>query len=152
MSVEQTLKILIAEDEFFISKEIEKLVQSMGHQVIGIAGDGEKACRMNEELQPDLILMDITMPKMNGLEAIKQIHENEPTAIIVLTAHESMEMLQEAATLGVGPSADPLAEVTMAAARNSGTSYLRSRQSTQNVARKRTNAFRSTRRGPYNGG
>lgn len=102
MSADQPVKVLIAEDDFFVSKGTERVLKKKGYEVVGIASNGEKAVEMAIELQPDIILMDIQMPKVNGLDASLQIQEKCPTPIIVLTAHESLELVEEAGRTGVG--------------------------------------------------
>jgi DNA-binding NarL/FixJ family response regulator len=94
--------VLIAEDDFFVSKGTERVLKKKGYDVLGIASNGEKVVEMAIELQPDIILMDIQMPKVNGLEAALQIQEKCPTPIIVLTAHESIELVEQAGRTGVG--------------------------------------------------
>ncbi len=125
MKKKHLLKILIAEDNYLISRHAQKVLEILGHEVIGIAGNGEEACTMAAELKPDLILMDITMPKMTGIEATAIIQEKSPTAIVILTAHESIEFLYEATEAGVGaflikPVQVPLLEraITIASARH----------------------------------
>ena len=93
MPEKPTLRIVIAEDDFFISKDIQAMVEGIGHEVIGVTGNGLQACEMADELNPDLILMDIKMPKMTGIEASKVIQANNPTAIVILTANESADYL-----------------------------------------------------------
>lgn len=84
------IAILLAEDHVVVRESIR---QSLEHEpslvVVGEAGDGKEAVRMARQLKPDVIIMDISMPKLNGIEATKQIKEFQPSAIILaLTAYD----------------------------------------------------------------
>lgn len=84
------ISILLAEDHVVVRESIR---QSLEHEtsliVVGEAGDGEEAVRMARQLTPDVIIMDISLPKLNGIEATKQIKAFQPSAIIlVLTAYD----------------------------------------------------------------
>jgi signal transduction histidine kinase len=94
--------VLIAEDEFLISQEIKRLITHLGHTVVGIANNGERAIEKVNELRPDVVIMDITMPKITGIEAAKRIQETRPCPIVILTAHESKDFVEEASAAGVG--------------------------------------------------
>jgi two-component system, NarL family, response regulator LiaR len=84
------IRILLAEDHVIVRESIR---QSLEHKsnfiVIGEASDGEEAVKMALELNPDVIIMDISMPKLNGIEATKKIKANQPSvAILALTAYD----------------------------------------------------------------
>ena len=88
-------KILIAEDSTLIQKLLKNiLTKEASFEIVGTAYDGESVCIMAEKLIPDIILMDIRMPKMSGLEAIKKIMSENPTPIIVLTSFEPAEEIK----------------------------------------------------------
>ncbi len=93
--------ILLAEDDYLVSKEIERKVKQLGYQVAGIAPNGEKAVEMAYTLKPDLILMDIKMPILDGLAASRLIQEKCQIPIIILTAYESFDLFEEATDIGV---------------------------------------------------
>ena len=97
----QKIKVLVAEDEFLVSEEIARSVKNIGYNLVGVASDGEQAVQLTCNLKPDVILMDLKMPKMDGLEAAKMVREKCPTPIVVLTAHESMDLVSEASQMGV---------------------------------------------------
>jgi len=96
------IRILIAEDDFLIADEISRIVKKLNYQLVGVASNGIKAVQMALALQPDVIIMDIKMPKMDGLEVARKITgENCSAAIIILTAHESHDLVEEASKSGV---------------------------------------------------
>lgn len=98
----EKIKVLIAEDDFIISEEIARIVKKLGYQKIGVATNGEKAVEMALKLMPDVILMDIKMPKMDGIEAAHRISEiNSNISIVLLTAHESKDLIEKAKDSGI---------------------------------------------------
>ena len=86
----QPIKILLAEDHVVVRESIrQSLERKADFKVVGEASDGEEAVRMSLELKPDVVIMDISMPKLNGIEATKQIKSTQPSvAILVLTAYD----------------------------------------------------------------
>jgi two-component system, response regulator PdtaR len=92
-------RVLVAEDEVLIRVDIVETLQEGGHMVVGEAGDGEQAIRLARELNPDLVVMDVKMPKTDGLSAAKQITADGP-AVLVLTAFSDKELVDEAAAAG----------------------------------------------------
>ncbi|MBN1875194.1 MAG: response regulator [Anaerolineae bacterium] len=79
-------KILIVDDSLFIRGHLARLLIKHGHEIV-TADDGVKAVRVYEQANPDLVIMDITMPQKNGLEALADIRRFDPTArVIMLTA------------------------------------------------------------------
>lgn len=95
------LKVLIAEDEAVISMSIAAIIKRLGHHVIGKAKDGREAVRMARELEPDIILMDIKMPDIDGLEAAKEILSIKQIPIIILTAYSQPELIEKADSAGI---------------------------------------------------
>jgi len=84
------LKILLAENHVVVRESIRQLLEHQANfEVIGEASDGEEAVRMARQLKPDVIIMDISMPNLNGIEATKQIKALHPSAVIlILTAYD----------------------------------------------------------------
>lgn len=84
------IRILLAEDHVIVREGTRELVQhEPDMEVVGEAGDGEEAIQLATKLRPDVVIMDIAMPKLNGIEATKQIKELYPaTAVLVLTAYD----------------------------------------------------------------
>jgi len=98
----QKHRIVIAEDHTIVREGLRALLSSDPEiEVIGEAEDGREAIRCVERLQPDLVLMDLSMPRMQGMEAIREIKKRQPgTAIIVLTVHKSEEYILAAFEAG----------------------------------------------------
>lgn len=96
------IRILIAEDDYLVGEMVRGMLLEMGYVIIGQASDGLEATELTQSLRPDIVLMDIKMPDMDGLQATRLIHERSPTPVVVLTAYETSELLQEASAAGVG--------------------------------------------------
>lgn len=95
-------RVLLADDEALILDLIEAEVVSTGMKVVGRASDGRHAVELAGRLQPDVILMDITMPDMDGIAAAAAIQACRPTPVVILTAHSGSDMVAEAIAAGVG--------------------------------------------------
>lgn len=95
------IKVLIAEDDFLIAEEISRSLKNAGYILSGIAPNGKKAVELTNSLRPDVILMDIKMPKMDGLEASRIIMEQCPTPVVIITAHESHDLVEKASEAGI---------------------------------------------------
>ena len=95
-------RVVIAEDHTILREGLHALLSAESDfEVVGEAEDGQEAIRLVEKSTPDLILMDLSMPRMNGLEAIREIKKRSPgTKILVLTVHKTDEYIQ--ATLQAG--------------------------------------------------
>lgn len=89
-------RILIAEDESIIRMDIKMMLEDHGYEVVGEAGDGDKAIELAYSLKPDLILMDIKMPKLDGLKASRIIAEQLDLPILILTAYSQKEFITKA--------------------------------------------------------
>ncbi len=88
-----SIKVFVTEDHLITRQGICRLLEEERDiEVVGEAGDGEEAVRMVTELQPDVVIMDIALPKLNGLEATKQIKLIRPTtAVLILSAYDDDE-------------------------------------------------------------
>jgi NarL family two-component system response regulator LiaR len=88
-------RILIADDHAVLREGMRNLLeQEKDFEVVGEAGDGEEAVKLNSELKPDVVIMDIVMPKLSGIEATKLIKQaSPPTAIFVLTAYSDIRYI-----------------------------------------------------------
>jgi len=96
-----SLRILVAEDDSIVVLSLKGMLESLGHTVVGEAQDGVEAVGLARALRPDLIVMDIVMPRLDGLEAAAAITAKRPTPIILLTAHGEDELVQRAESVGV---------------------------------------------------
>ena len=94
-------RVLITDDTAFMRMTLRRLLEEHGYEVVGEAEDGEDAVRKYAELRPDIVTMDITMPKMDGITAIREILKLDPTArIIVCSAMGQKPMVIEALNAG----------------------------------------------------
>ncbi len=94
--------VLIVDDALFMRVTLRRILEQAGITVVGEAVNGEEAVRMYREMSPDVVLLDITMPVMDGLEAARQILADDPKASIVMcTALGQQDILKEAVMLGV---------------------------------------------------
>jgi two-component system chemotaxis response regulator CheY len=82
----QPVRYLIVDDSVFARKNLGKMVESFGGQVAGEAGDGVTAIAEYDRIQPDIVLMDITMPLMEGIEAAERIVQQHPDARVVMVS------------------------------------------------------------------
>jgi len=98
----QDVRVLIVEDEPLVGEMIRGLLEEMKYVVVGIAADGLQAIEMTQCLRPDVVLMDIGLPDMDGVEATRQIYESCPTPVVVLTAYDTPELVRLASVAGVG--------------------------------------------------
>jgi two-component system, NarL family, response regulator NreC len=91
----QKIRIVIAEDHTILREGLKSLLSSNpGYEIVGEAPDGREAIRCVEKFKPDLILTDLSMPRMNGMEAIKEFKRVSPgTKILVLTVHKAEEYI-----------------------------------------------------------
>lgn len=97
----RSLRILIGEDESVTALGLEQDLRSLGHSVIGIAADGETAVAMARTLSPDLVILDVRMPHLSGLEAAERIHAERAVPIIIVTAYSDTDTVARAATVPV---------------------------------------------------
>ena len=77
-------KVLVVDDAIFVRAAIKKYVEKAGHEVVGEGGDGQEAVEVFEEVKPDAVIMDITMPRMSGLEALKAIKEKDKDVKVIM--------------------------------------------------------------------
>ncbi len=95
------MKVLIAEDDGLAAQEIERELTSLGHQVVAVADSGKRAVEMARMMEPELALLDIAMPGLDGIDAAKEILAAKAIPIIMVTGHAEPEMVARAAAAGV---------------------------------------------------
>lgn len=106
------LKVLIVDDSLIIRKKITKSIEKLGHEVIFAAQNGKEAIEAYNAKKPDLVTMDITMPDMDGISAVKAIIADNPEAkIIMVTSHGQEDMVIKSIQAGaVGYMLKPITE------------------------------------------
>ena len=95
------MRILVAEDETIIRLDLVELLRKAGHEIVAEARDGEEAVALARQHEPELVIMDVKMPKLDGIEAAKRILEERPIPIVMLTAYGQDEIVSRAVEAGV---------------------------------------------------
>jgi len=93
-------RLLIAEDEALIRLDLREMLQEEGYEVVGEAGDGEMAVTLASKLRPDLVILDVKMPKMDGIEAGAKIARERIAPVVILTAFSQRELVERAREAG----------------------------------------------------
>ena len=93
-------RVLIAEDEALIRMDLAEMLRDEGYQVVGEAGDGQEAVELAEQLRPDLVIMDVKMPRRDGIDAASEIAAKRIAPIVVLTAFSQRELVERARDAG----------------------------------------------------
>lgn len=97
----KTIRLMLADDHRMLREGLRRSMADQGFDVVGEARDGEEAVRLAEDLHPDVILMDVTMPEMDGVEATRQIKQDRSDVrIVMLTMHADQEVLASAIRAG----------------------------------------------------
>lgn len=118
-----TTRILLADDEPLIRMNLRETLTEQGYLVVGEVGDGQSAINLTRQLRPDLVLLDVKMPHLDGITAAKTISDEGLAPVLLLTAYSSRELVEQARAAGVlgyliKPVRDselmPLIEVTIA--------------------------------------
>jgi AmiR/NasT family two-component response regulator len=95
------MRVLVAEDETIIRLDLKDLLERSGFEVCAEARDGEEAVALARSERPDVAIMDVKMPKLDGIEAARRILDERPIPIVMLTAYGQDELVQRAAEAGV---------------------------------------------------
>ncbi|CAN7422949.1 ANTAR domain-containing response regulator [Knoellia sp. LjRoot47] len=94
-------RILVAEDEAIIRLDLSEMLGEAGYDVVGQASNGEQAVEMASELRPDLVIMDVKMPVLDGISAAEQIGKERICPVVMLTAFSQTELVERARDAGV---------------------------------------------------
>ncbi len=93
-------RVVIAEDEAIIRLDLKETLEEEGYEVVGETGRGDEAVQMVKELEPDLAILDIKMPGLDGLSAARQITGDRRAAVLILTAFSQRELIEQARDAG----------------------------------------------------
>ncbi|MDR2999318.1 MAG: response regulator, partial [Microbacterium sp.] len=93
-------RVVVAEDESLIRLDIVEILRDNGFDVVGEAGDGETAVALATELRPDLVVMDVKMPQLDGISAAEKLHKNNIAPVVLLTAFSQKELVERASEAG----------------------------------------------------
>ena len=94
------LRVVVAEDEALIRLDLVEMLREEGYDVVGQAGDGEEAVRLAEELRPDLVMLDVKMPVLDGISAAERIATARIAPVVMLTAFSQRELVERARDAG----------------------------------------------------
>ncbi|KPK04854.1 MAG: Fis family transcriptional regulator [Anaerolineae bacterium SG8_19] len=110
-------RIIIADDESIVRTDLKEMLTNLGYLVVGEVGDGRSAVNLARELKPDIVIMDIKMPDMDGIEAAKILTAEQIAPVILLTAFGQKELVDRAKEAGVvGYLVKPFREADLAPA------------------------------------
>jgi two-component system, response regulator PdtaR len=93
-------RVVIAEDEALIRMDLAEMLGEQGYEVVGEAGDGAKAVSLAEELRPDLVILDVRMPVLDGIAAAERIAAQRIAPVVILTAFSQRELVERARDAG----------------------------------------------------
>src|ERR1044071_8869776 len=93
-------RVLVAEDEALIRLDLAEMLREEGYEIVGEAGDGQEAVELAERLKPDLVIMDVKMPRRDGIDAASEIAGKQIAPIVVLTAFSQRDLVERARDAG----------------------------------------------------
>jgi response regulator NasT len=93
-------RVVVAEDESLIRLDIVEILRDNGYEVVGEAGDGETAVALATELRPDLVIMDVKMPQLDGISAAERLSKGHIAPVVLLTAFSQKELVERASEAG----------------------------------------------------
>jgi len=94
-------RVVIADDESIIRMDLREILDDLGYLVVGEAGDGRSAVNLGRELRPDIVIMDVRMPDLDGIEAAKILTEERIAPVLLLTAFSQRHLVERAKEAGV---------------------------------------------------
>jgi len=96
-----TIRVLLVDDHTLVRQSMRRALETEGFEVVGEAGDGDEGVRMSTELAPDVVLMDVTMPVLDGVEAARRVRDAAPaTQVVMLTMHADADVVRRALAAG----------------------------------------------------
>jgi len=95
------IRVIIADDEAITRLDLQETLTNLGYLVVGAVGDGESAVNLARELRPDVVIMDIKMPGMDGIEAAKILTEENIAPVVLLSAYSQQDLIERAQEAGV---------------------------------------------------
>ena len=95
-----SLRVVVAEDEALIRLDLVEMLTEAGYEVVGQAGDGEAAITITEKEKPDLVVMDVKMPKLDGISAAERIANQRIAPVVILTAFSQRDLVERARDAG----------------------------------------------------
>ena len=97
----EKMRVIVADDETIIRLDIKEMLTEAGHNVVAEAADGEEAVKLAIEFKPDLVIMDVKMPKMDGITAARLINDKHIAPVLLLTAYSQTDLIEKAKEAGV---------------------------------------------------
>jgi AmiR/NasT family two-component response regulator len=97
---ERPVRIVIAEDEAIIRLDLRETLEDEGYEVVGDCGRGDVAIELVRELRPDVVILDIKMPGLDGIEACRELSKERDAAVVLLTAFSQRELIEQAREAG----------------------------------------------------
>jgi AmiR/NasT family two-component response regulator len=94
-------RVIVADDESIVRMDLREMLESLGYLVVGEAGDGESAVHLSRELRPNIVIMDIKMPGMDGIDAGRILTEERIAPVLLLTAYSQQDLVERAKEAGV---------------------------------------------------
>jgi AmiR/NasT family two-component response regulator len=97
----ERIRVIIADDESVIRADLREMLSNLGYLVVGEVGDGQSAVNVARELKPDVVIMDIKMPDLDGIEAAKVLTQEKVAPVLLLTAYSQRDLIDRAKEAGV---------------------------------------------------
>ena len=96
----EKIRVVIAEDEAIIRLDLRETLENAGYEVVADTGRGDEAAKLVSEHKPEVVILDIKMPGMDGIQVAREIAATEDTAVVILTAFSQRELIDEAVDAG----------------------------------------------------